>query len=858
MKTKKTLRLFATLAMLSTGFNHNLAAHTAPADTMLHHFLRKAAAYSIRTPQEKVYLHLDNNGYFKEETIWFKAYVVQAASLYPTNLSRVLYVDLLNNEGQLVEQKKLHIYNGTAHGDFSLQNLPNGGFYEIRAYTREMLNWDECCIFSRVFPVFEQPREAGNFEKLELFRPMADYELPSQRPKAKKIKNDFALNFYPEGGARVKGVDNRIAFQLTNQQGMPTEAECKLYDNAGTLITTFAPVHEGRGRFTLPASATEGGYVTISENGKEKQRFALPEAETGRCALAMAGVDADTISLQLQGGAGFEEQTAGVYVSCRGAACYFATADIGKTATVVQIPRRVLHPGVNQITIYNRQGMILAERLLFQYPDKANQVTMQVKQNAQVYPAASPIALEFYLRDAQNKPVTGSFSLSVRDAQGEAVAPGMDLCTDLLLCSDLRGYVSRPDFYFQKDDYAHREALDLLLSIQGWKRYDWNEMAEIKPFVLKHPIEEGLVLDGSVYIGKEPVPGAQLDLYMFTLAGASMKGRAVADKEGKFAFMPQAYIGDWIARITTRIDEKPKNLKVRLNNTYQPAIRTYEPTETVLYEPREPLALTKPESISLFNWTDTLPKGTIVKNLGEVKVTARRYKGHVGNRYSYGGGEATGKKYANLYYNLRQATEECWNKGEETPLVWDWLAENNKKFRYEMNDSKEGISYEFYYKERPVVLFLDNVEYEQDRLGSPSFFIEELKSVMILDNTLNVVRHMTNVTRKSQFAASGKDEVCIMLYSDENAFYFRQNRGKQPLRLHGYALSQTFTAPNYRLMELPAQGDFRRTLYWNPNVATDEKGKASAAFFGNSRDELMLHISAQGILQKGQMLNYEQ
>ncbi|MBR4365596.1 MAG: hypothetical protein IKP43_02315, partial [Bacteroidaceae bacterium] len=28
-------------------------------------------------PQEKVYLHLDNTGYFKDETIWFKAYVVR-------------------------------------------------------------------------------------------------------------------------------------------------------------------------------------------------------------------------------------------------------------------------------------------------------------------------------------------------------------------------------------------------------------------------------------------------------------------------------------------------------------------------------------------------------------------------------------------------------------------------------------------------------------------------------------------------------------------------------------------------------------------------------------------------------------
>ena len=35
-------------------------------------------------PQEKVYLHFDNTGYYLGETIWFKAYVVSAPQLRPT------------------------------------------------------------------------------------------------------------------------------------------------------------------------------------------------------------------------------------------------------------------------------------------------------------------------------------------------------------------------------------------------------------------------------------------------------------------------------------------------------------------------------------------------------------------------------------------------------------------------------------------------------------------------------------------------------------------------------------------------------------------------------------------------------
>ena len=114
-------------------------------------------------PQEKVYLHLDNSGYFMGETIWMKAYVVRADINANTNLSRVLYVDLVSPAGEIVTTRKLMIENGEAEGSIELKGLIGSGFYEVRAYTRYMLNWDDLGVFSRVIPIFKEPQKEGDY-----------------------------------------------------------------------------------------------------------------------------------------------------------------------------------------------------------------------------------------------------------------------------------------------------------------------------------------------------------------------------------------------------------------------------------------------------------------------------------------------------------------------------------------------------------------------------------------------------------------------------------------------------------------------------------------------------------------------
>ena len=113
----------------------------------LKNFVGNIGSFNRLFPQEKAYLHFDNTGYFRGETMWFSAYVVRTDRSALTDMSSVLYVELLDPTGEVVDTRKVRLENGRGSGSFKLDNLLTSGFYEVRAYTRYMLNWDAAWAF---------------------------------------------------------------------------------------------------------------------------------------------------------------------------------------------------------------------------------------------------------------------------------------------------------------------------------------------------------------------------------------------------------------------------------------------------------------------------------------------------------------------------------------------------------------------------------------------------------------------------------------------------------------------------------------------------------------------------------------
>ena len=267
------------------------------AHSQLASFVENINTFNHLYPQEKVYLHFDNTGYFSGETIWFKAYVVVAENHLPTVLSRVLYVELLSPEGSIVEQKKLKIENGQCHGDFFLKPEQYAGFYDIRAYTKVMLNYGEETIFSRVFPVFDIPKKEGQYDQLKMSLRPNSKKLPEERKKEEK-RNDVNIRFYPEGGELVNGLLSNVTFKATDKQGQNISLSGIVYNAQKEKVVSFATVHNGMGSFAI--SPEEGKQTVEVEYEGKKYNFNLPVSRSNGYVMKVNNMRNDFVFIEIQ------------------------------------------------------------------------------------------------------------------------------------------------------------------------------------------------------------------------------------------------------------------------------------------------------------------------------------------------------------------------------------------------------------------------------------------------------------------------------------------------------------------------------------------------------------------------------
>ncbi|MBQ4038013.1 MAG: hypothetical protein IJD05_00700, partial [Bacteroidaceae bacterium] len=197
-------------------------------------------------PQERVYLHFDNTAYYLGETMWFKAYVTSGLADSEKPQSRVLYVELCAPEGYVVETKKYKLdEDGRCHGEFELRKELLSGYYEVRAYTRYMLNWGDEAVFSRVFPVYDKVN-GDNYD----FKNMLDRKRSFMR-EGKWVTEELPpadIKFYPEGGHLVEGIETTVAYEFLDNEGKPGRDSIAIYADKEMLFKSV-PTHVGIGTF---------------------------------------------------------------------------------------------------------------------------------------------------------------------------------------------------------------------------------------------------------------------------------------------------------------------------------------------------------------------------------------------------------------------------------------------------------------------------------------------------------------------------------------------------------------------------------------------------------------------------------
>ena len=478
-------------------------------------------------PQEKVYLHLDNNCYFLGDTIWYKAYVVRTDRKVPTDLSRILYVELMTPDGYLVERQQIPLENDTTgFGNFALQDSLYGGYYEIRAYTRWMLNWGRYQteidkgslymyanafynkgmmkdffteyekIYSRVVPVYDKPQKAGVYEKNMTMRPMRRYYKKSGE------KNEPVLSFFPEGGNLIQGVPCTLAFDLADNQGKHLNLEIIFREKKTKKeILRTSPQYAGRGSILLPPLQKGTEYEAVVRSGEEEYTFPLPKIQERGCALSLESAP-DSIRIRTNTAGLPENYPLGMHILHDGIMEYSKEITVRKgMSEYISLPTESLPTGVNQITLFDAKGEVFADRLFFVWPEgrdlnpsRQNLVLEGIKEE---YKPFEPVTLSLKAPDIKT---TAHLSLSVKDdAADESIYDDGTMLTEMLLASEIRGFMERPGYYFEKDDSTHRKALDNLLLVQGWRRWKWNDLAAKTDFSIRYLPEKYQIIAGAVY-----------------------------------------------------------------------------------------------------------------------------------------------------------------------------------------------------------------------------------------------------------------------------------------------------------------------------------------------------------------------
>lgn len=823
-------------------------------------------------PQEKVYIHLDNTAYFEGETIWFAANVVDASTgLEPA--SKVLYVELLSPTGVVLRQQKLKIVDGRCHGSFPLIDadvkeavalrgaLPYpSGYYQIRAYTRSMLTYDAATIFSRVIPVYEAPDRDGHYDN-PLMAPYDNYERDRPEEAHSQRLHDLNVTYFPEGGNLVVGVPCRIAYKMVDNHGMGVDVD-SIHDSRGHIVPILCQ-HRGMGVVALPGHYIGRGSLTFFV-GDTKKSFALPAASRQGYSLSFHQ-EGDSLRFDITSLQKSYPLDLHYALTSGGRLCFEGNLTVLDANTVsVVLPRQPLPTGVAQFTLCDVNDDILAQRLLF-VDNGMPVVTLSAEMDSPDLQPYDSVCL--HLRSGQSEPCT--FSLAVRDAADYGTAYRDDIRTYMLLSSELKGLIEDPAWYFEngmsdlqnggtvresdkplfRDTVSkteRMEALDLLMMVQGWTRHDYTSTVHPEELVITDWPEEGLVLDGWAFsrVLEHPLKNTLVSVKLYSPNRKYKQvASALTDSTGYWRINLADFDGEWDLYLFTQqsaTNSKKRTTRVRLGRSEAPPLGAYRPEEMFLPDYQG-------DEKDLLSWKMTKNDGPLVQifpdvkdiindgiNLDEVQIEdKRRYIDY--NRFHA--------------FNAAHDAELVVDKGKYTGDVLAYLEQKGYGYTIDYPPLGDGAilaDKTMTQLMRSMTVSIDNHTTYWQTAGSnrhrsiredyiPPWAIdmEDVKSVIVYDYE------------------PGHRYVDVVINMLNNQEHKNNTNNSRQTSYAGYTIPGVeFYAPTYPDGPIPGDKDYRRTIYWNPEVTTDANGAADVSFYNNGYSR-SLTVSAEGLTKDG-------
>ena len=807
-----------------------------------------------RIPKEKLYLHLDKPFYGAGEKIWFKGYLVNATTHQDNSQSNFIITELINRSDSIVERKKIRRDSLGFHNAFTLPaTLPAGDYY-LRGYSNWMLNEDPDFFFSRNIKIgnsidntivssieYQQEDDTHYTAKIKFTSNVqAVFEnttikylylengkiknkgkkktdengwisisLPDLKsPVARRIEvefddpqyiykrtfhlpvftNDFDVKFFPEGGALINIPHQNVAFKAQGADGFSKEIEGFLFNSKGDTLTNFRSEHNGMGIFTMNPVNNETYYVTVRTNDSITKRFDLPAIEPKGISIAMSHYKQE-IRYEIQKTEVTEwPQKLFLLAHTRGKLAILQP--INPKRTFGKMNDSLFTEGITHFMLIDEQGNALSERLIFVPDHKPNQ--WQITADQPTYGKREKVSLQIAAKDNEGNPVEGTFSVSITDRksiQPDSLAD--NILSNLLLTSDLKGYVEDPAYYFLNQDARTLRSIDYLMMTHGWRRHKMENVLRTPSLNFTNYIEKGQTISGRI----------------MGFFGANVKKGPICVLAPKYNIIA-----------TTETDEKGQfivNTSFRDSTTFLVQARTkkgFAGVDILMDPPQYPVATHKAPYFNgattfmedyLMNTRDQyyMEGGMRVYNLKEVTVTAKRER--PSSKSIYTGGINT---YTVEEDRLQGYGQTAFDAASRLPSV---TITNGSEIHIRNNSE-------------PAIIVIDDIVYEDAS--------DILKDIQVSDmSSISLLRGADAVILGPR--ASGG--AVVITLKDPRNLPARPAQGIITYTPLGYSESVEFYHPTYDTPEKKnaQRSDFRSTVYWNPELRLDAEGKATIEYY---------------------------
>jgi hypothetical protein len=881
MTKKHIINLWFTLflAVLCTAANGQVES--------LRQQMATISAYNTAHMPERIFVSTDKWNYAKEDTLWFKTYVFDA-TLTSTTCSGLMYIEIVNAENEVVSRNMVSLSNGLGWGNIVLKaDRYREGTYTMRAYTNWMLNFGQRDIFSRQFNIdgalddekwminsrYELTEKEGvNNVKTSISlqkqdgKPILlediqvkildrlwklnsaklntgvdgklefDFNLPPKTKisdvnieltKKTRKQEDIVytlpviinrdektdVQFMPEGGSLVAGINGRIGFKSINEEGQGVDVSGSIYNSKGEKLTDITSIHKGMGSFELKPQPNEKYTAKVNVKGKELT-FTIPAVKASGMVMNIDNsANKDSILITVAASADIK-QGGGLYyliAQARNTVCFGGNVNAAKGVVSLRAPKSAFPTGVARFTLLSPQQQPVAERIV--YVDHHDQIKLNITPSKSTYTDRDSVTLEITATDKDGAPVYGAFSLAVTDdLQARTDTSGYsDISAKILLADDLKGNIENPGWYFAKGDEQQKAAaLDALMLTQGWVKYDWKDTFSKKQKALTYNAEPEFAIRGKV---TNAFNGKLKNTNVFLMAkNPPLILLTETDEDGKFEFTGLTPTD------TIKYSVQAKNKAGKAYNVVTKLEQFVPPELISVYQRQVPLYV----------------------NIDTARLVAIRTK----QLYDAEEENVSGTKLKEVVIKAKKVIKESKNLNGlgESDFAMDErdIAAMSKVTLLEILKKIPGFEMEERYK--PSGIFTINGKYAFITIdGLPAgkaaegynryellnyVYNDDIKGVEVMTEIKNVEPYV------DKFGGPPPGKVCfveITTYSGKGIF--RKPPGIELYQPPIFAAKKEFYSPLYTVKKATIGVDVRSTIFWAPNVVTDEKGKATVDFY---------------------------